>query len=248
MIRNLRLLRRALWDVEVHGRPRIPGSIRTRPDGQVTARVFPYDVWDQIFYTGVTADVWMEPGVTAEGLPKTMAVAYHEDPSADRPGAVALVLGGGNVTSIGPMDALYKLFVEDQVVLFKTHPANVYLGPLIEESFKPLIDRGLRADRLRRGRRRRVPLRASRRGGDPRHGLGPRPTRRSFRARAPRGGAQGARRAAHTRAGDGELGNVSPVIVVPGRARGATPICVTRRTTSPRCRRTTQASIATRRA
>src|SRR5688572_5590999 len=139
VIRNLRLLRKALWDVEVHGRPRIPGSVRVRPDGQVTARVFPYDVWDQVFYTGVTADVWMEPGVTVETLPETMAVAYN---ARERKGAVALVLGGGNVTSIGPMDALYKLFVEDQVVLFKTHPANVYLGPLLEEGMKPLVDRG----------------------------------------------------------------------------------------------------------
>ncbi len=40
------------------------------------------------------------------------------------------------------MDALYKLFVEDQVVLFKTHPANVYLGPLLEEGFRPLVERG----------------------------------------------------------------------------------------------------------
>ncbi|HEY6552302.1 MAG TPA: aldehyde dehydrogenase, partial [Vicinamibacteria bacterium] len=114
VIRNLRLLRKALWDVEVHGRPRIPGSVRTRPDGPVTARVFPYDVWDQVFYTGVTADVWMEPGVTAETLPETMAVAYH---AGERKGGVVLVLGGGNVSSIGPMDALYKLFVENQVVL-----------------------------------------------------------------------------------------------------------------------------------
>ncbi|HYN19774.1 MAG TPA: hypothetical protein VE078_02360, partial [Thermoanaerobaculia bacterium] len=53
VIRTFRLLKRSLWDIEVHGRPRIPGSVRTRPDGQVVARIFPTDVWDQIFYTGV---------------------------------------------------------------------------------------------------------------------------------------------------------------------------------------------------
>src|SRR3954462_8456696 len=40
------------------------------------------------------------------------------------------------------MDALYKLFVEDHVVIFKTHPVKVYLGPLRESAFQPLIARG----------------------------------------------------------------------------------------------------------
>ena len=86
ILRNLRLLRLSLLDLERHGRPRIPGAVRTRPDGQVTARVFPCDVWDSIFYGGVTGDVWMEPGVTAEGLAETQAVAYR---AKDRQGGVA---------------------------------------------------------------------------------------------------------------------------------------------------------------
>ncbi len=216
VIRNLRLLRRALRDIEVHGRPRIPGSIRTRSDGQVTARVFPYDVWDQVFYTGVTADVWMEPGVTAEGLPQTMAVAYHPDRSDDRPGAVALVLGGGNVSSIGPMDALYKLFVEDQVVLFKTHPANVYLGPLIEESFRPLIDRGFL--RVVYGGAGEGAYLCSHPGVDEIHITG---SDRTYEAIVFGPGEEGRRRKERdeplvTKRFTAELGNVSPVIVVPG--------------------------------
>jgi acyl-CoA reductase-like NAD-dependent aldehyde dehydrogenase len=139
ILRNLRLLRESLLDIDTHGRPRIPGAVRTRPDGRVVARIFPLDLYDRIFYAGVTADVWMEPGVTEENLPETQAVAYH---SAVRQGKVALVLAAGNVSSIGPMDALYKLFVEDQVVVLKAHPVNVFLGPLLEEAFQPLIVRG----------------------------------------------------------------------------------------------------------
>ena len=139
ILRNLRLLRESLLDVETHGRPRIPGAVRTRPDGQVVARIFPLDLYDRIFYAGVTADVWMEPGVTEQSLPATQAVAFH---APVRQGKVALVLGAGNVSSIGPMDALYKLFVEDQVVVLKTHPVNVFLGPLLEEAFQPLVERG----------------------------------------------------------------------------------------------------------
>jgi acyl-CoA reductase-like NAD-dependent aldehyde dehydrogenase len=216
VIRNLRLLRRALWDVEVHGRPRIPGSIRTRPDGQVTARVFPYDVWDQVFYTGVTADVWMEPGVTAEGLPETMAVAYHTPADTERPGAVALVLGGGNVSGIGPMDALYKLFVEDQVVLFKTHPANVYLGPLLEEGFKPLTDRGFL--QVVYGGAEEGAYLCSHSDVDEIHITG---SDRTYEAIVFGPGEEGRRRKERdepvvTKRFTAELGNVSPVIVVPG--------------------------------
>jgi acyl-CoA reductase-like NAD-dependent aldehyde dehydrogenase len=213
VIRNLRLLRKALWDVEVHGRPRIPGSVRTRPDGQVTARVFPYDVWDQVFYTGVTADVWMEPGVTAETLPETMAVAYH---ARERKGGVALVLGGGNVSSIGPMDALYKLFVEDLVVLFKTHPANVYLGPLVEEGFKPLIDRGFL--RVIYGGAEEGAYLASHPGVDELHITG---SDRTYDAIVFGPGEEGKQRKERdepvvSKRFTSELGNVSPVIVVPG--------------------------------
>src|SRR5262245_52817921 len=35
VVRNLRQLRQALLDIEAHGRPRIPGPVTTRPDGQV---------------------------------------------------------------------------------------------------------------------------------------------------------------------------------------------------------------------
>ena len=57
-------------------------------------------------------------------------------------GRVALVLGAGNVASIGPMDALYKLFAEDEVVVLKTNPVNAYLGPFIDRAFRALADRG----------------------------------------------------------------------------------------------------------
>src|SRR5207248_6944156 len=96
-------------------------------------------IYDRLFFNGITAEIWMEPGVTAAELPHTQAVVYQDK---HHPGKVALVLGAGNVSSIGPMDILYKLFVEDQVVLLKTNPVNAYLGPLIEESFRALVEPG----------------------------------------------------------------------------------------------------------
>src|SRR5256885_1135124 len=39
-LKTLRQLRQALVDIEVHGRPHIPGPVRTLPNGQVAAQVF----------------------------------------------------------------------------------------------------------------------------------------------------------------------------------------------------------------
>jgi acyl-CoA reductase-like NAD-dependent aldehyde dehydrogenase len=214
VVRNLRLLRLALLDIAKHGRPRIPGSVRTRRNGQVTARVFPYDIWDRIFYAGVTADVWMQPGVTEESLPSTQAVAYH----GERPGGVALVLGAGNVSSIGPMDALYKLFVQDQVVLYKTHPVNVYLGPLLEEGMKALVDRGFL--KVVYGGAEEGAYLCRHPGVDEIHITG---SDRTYEAIVFGPGEEGRQRKERNepllaKRVTAELGNVSPVIVVPGPA------------------------------
>jgi acyl-CoA reductase-like NAD-dependent aldehyde dehydrogenase len=213
ILRNLRLLRESLLDIETHGRPRIPGGVRTRPDGRTVARVFPIDLYDRIFYAGVTADVWMEPGVTAEELPETQAVAYH---APVRQGRVALVLGAGNVSSIGPMDALYKLFVEDQVVLYKAHPVNVYLGPLMEEAFRTFIERGF--FRIVYGGAEEGAYLCRHPGVDEIHITG---SDRTYEAIVFGAGEEGRRRKAAnepvlTKRFTAELGNVSPVVVVPG--------------------------------
>ncbi|MEO6192560.1 MAG: aldehyde dehydrogenase family protein, partial [Thermoanaerobaculia bacterium] len=213
ILRNLRLLRESLLDIETHGRPRIPGGVRTRANGQVVARIFPIDLYDRAFYAGVTADVWMEPGVTAKDLPETQAVVYH---APVRQGRVALVLGGGNVSSIGPMDALYKLFVEDQVVVFKTHPVNVYLGPLMEEAFQPLIERGF--FRVVYGGAEEGAYLCRHDGVDEIHITG---SDQTYEAIVFGPGDEGRRRKEAgepqlTKRFTSELGNVSPVIVVPG--------------------------------
>lgn len=134
-IRNLRLLADAL---EQGGQPS-PRRVYQRPDGQWVAEVFPDSGWDSLMFSGFAAEVWIEPGQEP-----TQGRIYRDKARGELPsGKVALVLGAGNVASIGPMDALYKLFVEDEVVLVKTNPVNAYLQPYWEESFRPLIDEGV---------------------------------------------------------------------------------------------------------
>jgi len=137
-LRQLRLLRGSLVDIGRRGTPRIPGPVTTRPDGRVTARVVPADRFDRLMYLGVSAEVWMQPGVTEAELALTQAVAYHQPDG----GGVCLVLGAGNVTSIAPLDAIYKLLVANRVVILKTHPTQAFMGPILEECLAPLIRDG----------------------------------------------------------------------------------------------------------
>ncbi len=213
VLKNLRQLRQALSDIETYGRPKIPGPVTTRPGGQVVAQVFPQTIYDRIFLRGLTAEIWMEPGVTKEELPSTQAMAYHDK---HHEGKVALVLGAGNVASIGPMDIFYKLFVEDQVVLFKANPVNAYLGPLIEESFRALVEPGFL--RVVYGGAAEGAYLCNHPGIDEIHITG---SDKTFDAIVFGTGPEGARRKAErkpvlTKRVTGELGNVSPVIVVPG--------------------------------
>jgi acyl-CoA reductase-like NAD-dependent aldehyde dehydrogenase len=129
-MRNVQQLIKAL---DAGGQPRPPG-LRQRPDGQWVADIMPWGLWDKILLTGWTAEVWIEPG-----QPPSQGRIYREPPGQGR---VALVLAAGNVTSIGPMDVLYKLFAENEVVVMKMNPVNEAGGPHIERIFAPLVKAG----------------------------------------------------------------------------------------------------------
>ncbi len=132
-------VRGTLSSIERNGCPRLAdGAVRRLAGGQLAVRVFPGGLYDRLMFPGSWSDVWMEPDVDGAGLPETMAVAYRRP----GPGKLALVLGAGNVASIGPMDVLHKLFVENQVVVLKMHPVNEYLGPLIGRAFEPIVSAG----------------------------------------------------------------------------------------------------------
>ncbi len=137
--RNARLLIASLRAIQANGVPTIPGPVSTRPDGQTVAQVFPVDIWDKLQWPGYTGEVWMQPGVTPGNLKSTMAAAYQ--PGAVRQPELALVLGAGNVSSIAPTDTLYKMFVEDAVVILKMNPVNEYIGPFLEKIFAGLVER-----------------------------------------------------------------------------------------------------------
>ena len=214
-VRTLRFTLQSLEAIEQGHAPKLkPGSVRTRDNGQVAVKVFPYDKWDPLLFNGFEAEIWMQPGVEQKELADTMGVFYKEEAPE---GIVSLVLGAGNVASIGPLDVIYKLFVEGQVCLLKMNPVNDYLGPFVEEAFSEFIERGF-VEVVYGGADVGAYL-CQHEGIDEIHITGSDKTHDAIVYGV---GEEGERRKAqdkpiNTKRITSELGNVSPVIVVPGK-------------------------------
>ena len=209
----LQQLHKVLLDIARTGHPGLPGPVTTHSDGQVVARVFPFNAYDRIFFPGISAEVWMQPGITSQTLPQHQATAYQ---GTQQPGRVALVLGAGNVSSIGPLDILYKLFTENQVVLYKPNPVNAYLGPLLQEAFQELTSKDYM--KIVYGGAEEGTYLCAHNGIDEIHVTG---SDKTFEAIVFGTGTEGsARKQAQQplirKKVSGELGNVSPLIIVPG--------------------------------
>jgi len=114
-------------------------KLRRSADGKLIARVLPYNVYEELLFNGITADVWMQDGVTEANLRANMAGFYRrEDPD----GVLAVVLGAGNVSAIVPLDILDRMINCGEVVVCKMNPVNDYLGPVFEGIFGPLVRDG----------------------------------------------------------------------------------------------------------
>jgi acyl-CoA reductase-like NAD-dependent aldehyde dehydrogenase len=215
VLRTIRFLRETLIGIKRRGVVPLPDSaIRERPDGQVVVDVMPADGWDRVLYRGWTASVRMDPSVGYARARSAMGGFYTKSGSAAP--AVGLVLGAGNVSSIAPLDVVHQLIFEGRVALLKFNPINDYIGPYIEHAFGDLIARGF--------------VRTSYGGVDVGDYLVTHPevdaihitgSERSHDAIVFGTGADGKRRKERNEPRikkpiTSELGNVSPVIVVPG--------------------------------
>lgn len=204
----------SLEELARSGAPRLkPGSVRTRAGGQVVVDVFPQSLYDALLLNGITAEVWMEPGVTPANLGEHMAGFYRQPKPVGR---VALVLGAGNIASIGPLDVLYKLVAEGQVCLLKMNPVNEYLGPFLREAFAAFVAAGY--VELVYGSADVGEYLTSHRDVEEIHITGSAQTHDAIVfGRGPEGAARKQRNEpVNPRRVTSELGNVSPVIVVPG--------------------------------
>jgi hypothetical protein len=135
IFRLLRLLRQSLEDIQQYGATRLRYLPKTGPEGQLIVPVFPYGLWDRLAYPGTTGDVWLPEGATIEDRAEFYRCSPHN-------GKLMLVLGAGNVSSLAPNDILHAMFVKGYVVVLKPNPVNAYLAPLLERGFRSLIERG----------------------------------------------------------------------------------------------------------
>jgi acyl-CoA reductase-like NAD-dependent aldehyde dehydrogenase len=213
-VRMAQALRTSMRDLATHGRPRYPGPVTHKPGGRIAVRVVPASTFDRILYSKVSAEVWMEPGVSEAEVRETQAAAYRDPLGA---AGVALVLGAGNVASLGPRDVLTKLFADGKVVVLKANPVNDYLVPywrramaaLIEAGYLEIVSGGAQVGSYLTAHELVEEIHVT--GSDKTHdaivfGVGE----------------EGARRKAQrepliTKPVSCELGNVSPVVIVPGR-------------------------------
>lgn len=127
IVRYIRLLAHAM---KHNGKPPLP-KVSKNNSGHTVVDVFPLDIKEKLMFAGFSAQLWLEKGKDA-----TQGQIYR----TNTPPKIALVLGAGNQGSIGPMDCLYKLFVENQVCVLKMNPVNSYLGPYIVRAFRSLIE------------------------------------------------------------------------------------------------------------
>ena len=119
-------------------------KVRETTSHQTAVQVFPTTLTDRLLLSGVSAEIWMEPGVLPSNLRQHVAGAYDPKQRSTN-GSLALVLGAGNITSIAPLDALHKLYAEHSVAVLKLNPVTAYLLPVFEKIFASLIDEGVLA-------------------------------------------------------------------------------------------------------
>lgn len=213
VFRAVRKLRESLIEIRKHDRPIIPGPITVRPNGQVVVPVFPHSITDRLLFSGVKGEVWMEPGVTAQETISNQASAYRDK---DLRGKVALVLGAGNASMLPVIDFLHKLFVDLQVTIVKLNPVNAHMGPLMQEGFRALVDKGVLG--FVYGGAAEGAYLCNHSVVEELHLTG---SDKTYEAIVFGSGPEGRKRKADhnpliSKRFTGELGNVSPVIVVPG--------------------------------
>lgn len=128
-IRNVRLLAESLEKLVGGGSPVAGKQIQRRTDGRLEVEVFPTSRLDAALFSGFSCRVLLSEGAAFEA-------------GTEPGGGTSLILGAGNVSSIPPMDVLYKMFAENSTCVLKMNPVNEWLGPILEKALGPLITMG----------------------------------------------------------------------------------------------------------
>lgn len=213
VFRAIRQIESTLKDIQNQGHPAGLEDVTSGPGARSVLHVFPQTIWDRLIFQGVKGDVWTEPGIASDDVFELKAARYQDK---NYHGGVSLVLGAGNGGMLPFCDSFHKLFVDLQVVVLKMNPVNAHLGPLIEKSLQGFIRRGFLA--VVYGGGDVGSYLSSHRLVEEIHMTG---SDKTYEAIVFGTGDEGKRRKRereplNTKPFTGELGNVTPLIIVPG--------------------------------
>lgn len=218
VVRQLRLIIESLRALAARGNTPI-GAVARGLDGHLKVDVFPNHAIDKLLFSGLSAEVRLRAGVDKMAMARERA-RFYKSPGHD--GRVVLILGAGNIASIPPMDVITKMFNEGKTCLLKMNPVNAYLGPLLEDAFGEAIHRGFLG--IVYGGAEAGAYLARHRGVDEIHITGSSATHDTIVWGAA-GSIQTENKRTHARVCKkevtSELGNISPVLIVPGPYTGA---------------------------
>jgi aldehyde dehydrogenase (NAD(P)+) len=138
VVRQLRLLRETL--VRVHqGRPTLgPHRMTVDGEGSTWVRVVPSAPQDELLFRGFVAELMMEDGIGPTEVLDRAARPHR----GSAPEGVCAVLGAGNVSSIPALDALSKVVGDRRPTVVKTSPVNEWVRPHLEAALAPFIEAG----------------------------------------------------------------------------------------------------------
>ena len=80
--------------------------VGSAPGDRTPLRILPTHAQEWTLFNGFSATAWLKPGVTADQARKEAGLGARR---LGEDGGVAVVLGAGNVSSIGPLDVLDQL-------------------------------------------------------------------------------------------------------------------------------------------
>lgn len=213
-IRGFRLVIESLGALKRTGNTPV-GKIGRTHDGRLSVGLFPANSLDSILFAKVKVDVHIAAGVTEKDLETSRARFYKQNRAESK---VAAILGAGNIEAILSFDVISKMFNEGKVCIVKLNPVNAYLGPYLEQAYAEPIARGFLA--FVHGGAEEGAYLAHHPGVDEVHLTGSEKTYDALVWGPPgydRELRKGRGEPALNKPITAELGNVSPVIVVPGK-------------------------------
>lgn len=136
---SVRLTLEILKKIEAHGA--MKPFVGAHQDGdRVVIESFPRNQEDAREFPGFKGQIHLMRGTKVEDLPALQAAFYK---NKNFKGAVCLILAAGNFAKLAVEDILQKMFVENRVIILKDNPVLEYMGPLMEKVLEPLIKEGV---------------------------------------------------------------------------------------------------------